>query len=246
MLEQVCDLVKEAGRAIMTIYESEQQLSVKHKKDSLPVTEADLLAHQIIKTGLASITPHIPLLSEEEPPAWPERCHWECYWLVDPLDGTKEFIQRNGEFTVNIALIKSGSPVMGVIYAPAKNTLYTSEKGTAWKIVDGVRQAIHVANGNPPLIVISRSYQDKELADYLAQMGEHEIMVMGSSLKFCLVAEGNTQLYPRFGPTHIWDTAAGHAIAQAAGANVIDWYGRTLDYSPRESFFNPGFRVSIF
>ncbi|HGJ5874463.1 MAG TPA: 3'(2'),5'-bisphosphate nucleotidase CysQ [Arsenophonus apicola] len=246
MLEQLCDLAKEAGRAIMTIYESGQQLSVKHKKDSSPVTEADLIAHQIIKTGLARITPHIPLLSEEAPPAWHERCHWECYWLVDPLDGTKEFIQRNGEFTVNIALIKSGSPVMGIIYAPAKNILYASEQGTAWKIEEGVKQSLHVANGYPPLIVISRSYQDKELIDYLAQMGQHEVMEMGSSLKFCLIAEGKAQLYPRFGPTHIWDTAAGHAIAQAAGAKVTDWYGRTLNYSLRESFINPGFRVSIF
>lgn len=246
MLEQICDLAKEAGSAIMTIYESAQQFAVKHKKDSSPVTEADLIAHQIIKTGLKSITPYIPLLSEEEPLAWQERCHWESYWLVDPLDGTKEFIHRNGEFTVNIALIQSGSPVMGIIYAPAKNVLYASEQGAAWKIVNGVKQSLHVANGHPRLIVISRSCQDKELADYLAQMGQHEVMVMGSSLKFCLIAEGKAQLYPRFGPTHIWDTAAGHAIAEAAGAKVTDWNGRTLDYSPRESFINPGFRVSIF
>ncbi len=127
-----------------------------------------------------------------------------------------------------------------------QNVLYASEQGAAWKIVDGVKQSLHVANGHPPLIVISRSSQDKELTDYLAQMGQHEVMVMGSSLKFCLIAEGKAQLYPRFGPTHIWDTAAGHAIAQAAGAKVTDWNGRTLDYSPRESFINPGFRVSIF
>ena len=177
MLEQVSELARRAGQAIMQI-----------------------------KQGLASIAPDIPQLSEEDPPAWEERRHWQRYWLIDPLDGTKEFINKNGEFTVNIALIEQGVPVLGVVYAPVQNILYSAANKQAWKETCGQRLPI----------------------------------------KFCLVAEGKAQLYPRFGPTHTWDTAAGHAIAIAAGAHVTDWKGVTLDYSPRESLINPGFRVSIF
>lgn len=188
----------------------------------------------------------MPLLSEEDPPAWEERRSWTRYWLVDPLDGTKEFLHRNGEFTVNIALIEEGQAVMGVVYAPAIDVLYLAERGKAWKEEKGVRQAIGVSNAHPPLVVVSRSHIDDELKDYLQQLGEHQTVSVGSSLKFCLVAEGKAQLYPRFGPTNIWDTAAGHAVAVAAGAQIHDWQGRPLLYTPCESFLNPGFRVSLF
>lgn len=246
MLEQICQLSREAGAAIMAVYDGKQPFNVAQKKDSSPVTAADLAAHHIIKRGLAALTAEVPLLSEEDPPTWEARQNWTRYWLVDPLDGTKEFLNRNGEFTVNIALIENGEAVMGVVYAPAVDVLYLAERGKAWKEEKGRRQPIAVSNAQPPLVVVSRSHIDDELKDYLKQLGEHQTISVGSSLKFCLIAEGKAQLYPRFGPTNIWDTAAGHAVAGAAGAQIHDWQGKPLLYAPRESFLNPGFRVSLF
>ncbi len=247
MLRQICQLAREAGAAIMEVYQAEQPLQVEHKMDDSPVTAADIAAHQIIKAGLLRIAPDIPLISEEDPPAWEVRKHWLRYWLVDPLDGTKEFIRRNGEFTVNIALIENGVPVMGVVYVPAQNVLYSGEGRQARKEINGQTLPIKAHTAQAPVVVVSRSHKDdEELKDYLSQLGVHHTLSVGSSLKFCMVAEGKAQLYPRFGPTNIWDTAAGHAIVIAAGAHVTDWEGKTLNYSPRESFLNPGFRVSIF
>ncbi|WP_315709488.1 3'(2'),5'-bisphosphate nucleotidase CysQ [Brenneria uluponensis] len=246
MLEHICQLAREAGDAIMQVYEGHQPVEVAHKKDDSPVTAADMAAHRVIKRGLAAQYPDIPLLSEEDPPLWSERQHWQRYWLVDPLDGTKEFLNRNGEFTVNIALIENDLPVLGVIYVPVTGVMYAAANGKAWKEEGGHRQQIQVNDARPPLVVVSRSHSDKELQDYLGQLGEHETVAIGSSLKFCLVAEGKAQLYPRFGPTCIWDTGAGHAIALAAGAQIHDWQGKPLSYAPRESFINPGFRVSLF
>ena len=247
MLEQICQLAREAGDAIMQVYNDAAPLDVSHKSDDSPVTAADIAAHQVIVNGLAQLSPEVPVLSEEDPPAWEVRQHWQRYWLVDPLDGTKEFIKRNGEFTVNIALIEAGKPVMGVVYAPVLGVMYSAADGKAWKEEGGQREQIHVRDARPPLVVVSRSHgDDDEMKEYLKQLGEHQTVATGSSLKFCLVAEGKAQLYPRFGPTNIWDTGAGHAVAMAAGAHVHDWQGKTLDYAPRESFLNPGFRVSLF
>ena len=246
MLEQVCQLAREAGNAIMQVYQGEKPLDAVQKTDDSPVTAADIAAHKIIVAGLTALTPDIPVLSEEDPPAWEIRQHWQRYWLVDPLDGTKEFLKRNGEFTVNIALIDNGKPVLGVVYAPVMNVMYSAAEGKARKEEGDIRNQIHVRDARPPLVVISRSHADDELKEYLQQLGEHQTTSIGSSLKFCLVAEGQAQLYPRFGPTCVWDTAAGHAVAVAAGAHVNDWKGVTLDYTPRESFLNPGFRVSIY
>ncbi|WP_058912558.1 3'(2'),5'-bisphosphate nucleotidase CysQ [Entomohabitans teleogrylli] len=246
MLEKICQLAREAGDAIMRVYDGTQPLQASHKSDSSPVTAADIAAHAIIIQGLAAITPDIPVLSEEDPQDWEVRQRWQQYWLVDPLDGTKEFLKRNGEFTVNIALIDAGKAVLGVVYAPVLKVMYSAAQGKAWKEECGVRKQIQVRDGRPPRVVISRSHVDDELKEYLQQLGEHQTTSIGSSLKFCLVAEGEAQLYPRFGPTNIWDTAAGHAVAVAAGAHVHDWRGRTLDYTPRESFLNPGFRVTIY
>ncbi|WP_031521616.1 3'(2'),5'-bisphosphate nucleotidase CysQ [Siccibacter colletis] len=247
MLEQICQLAREAGEAIMQVYQGEQPLEATSKLDDSPVTAADIAAHRIIVAGLQALAADIPVISEEDPPAWDVRKSWNRYWLVDPLDGTKEFLKRNGEFTVNIALIEDGKPVMGVVYAPVLNTLYAAADGKAWKEECGVRKEIQVREARPPLVVVSRSHgNNAELQEYLEQLGEHQTTAVGSSLKFCLVAEGQAQLYPRFGPTNIWDTAAGHAVAMAAGAQVHDWQGKTLDYTPRESFLNPGFRVSIY
>ncbi|OAT32990.1 3'(2'),5'-bisphosphate nucleotidase [Buttiauxella ferragutiae ATCC 51602] len=230
----------------MQVYEGQKPLEATHKSDDSPVTAADIAAHTIILKGLQALTPEIPVLSEEDPQTWETRQHWQRYWLVDPLDGTKEFLKRNGEFTVNIALIENGKAVMGVVFAPVLNVMYSAAEGKAWKEENGARNQIHVRDARPPLVVISRSHGDDELKEYLHQLGEHQTTSIGSSLKFCLVAEGQAQLYPRFGPTNIWDTAAGHAVAAAAGAHVHDWQGKSLDYTPRESFLNPGFRVSIY
>lgn len=247
MLEQICQLARDAGSAIMEVYEGHKPLEATHKVDDSPVTAADIAAHAVIVAGLKALTPQVPVLSEEDPPGWEERQHWQRYWLVDPLDGTKEFLKRNGEFTVNIALIEDGKPVLGVVYAPVLKVMYGAADGKAWKEECGVRKQIQVRDARPPRVVISRSHgNNAELQDYLQQLGEHQTTSIGSSLKFCLVAEGEAQLYPRFGPTNSWDTAAGHAVAVAAGAQVHDWQGKTLDYTPRESFLNPSFRVSIY
>lgn len=246
MLDKICQLAREAGAAIMQVYDGQKPLEATQKSDDSPVTAADIAAHTIILQGLQTLTPDIPVLSEEDPQSWETRQNWGRYWLVDPLDGTKEFLKRNGEFTVNIALIEKGKAVLGVVYAPVLNVMYSAAEGKAWKEENGVRNQIHVRDARPPLVVISRSHGDDELKEYLHQLGEHQTTSIGSSLKFCLVAEGQAQLYPRFGPTNIWDTAAGHAVAAAAGAHVHDWQGKPLDYTPRESFLNPGFRVSIY
>ncbi|WP_313625654.1 3'(2'),5'-bisphosphate nucleotidase CysQ [Kosakonia sp.] len=246
MLDAICKLAREAGDAIMQVYDGHKPMEVTSKVDDSPVTAADIAAHGVIVRGLQALTPDIPVLSEEDPPTWEVRQTWGRYWLVDPLDGTKEFIKRNGEFTVNIALIENGKPVLGVVYAPVLNVMYSAAEGKAWKDEAGHHQQIQVRDARPPLVVVSRSHADDELKEYLQHLGEHQTTAIGSSLKFCLVAEGKAQLYPRFGPTSVWDTAAGHAVAVAAGAHVHDWQGRTLDYTPRESFLNPGFRVSLY
>lgn len=246
MLEQISELARRAGDAIMEVYDGHQPMDVVSKADDSPVTAADIAAHNVIASGLRALAPDIPLLSEEDPPGWDVRQTWDRYWLVDPLDGTKEFIKRNGEFTVNIALIENGRPVLGVVYAPVLKVMYSAAEGKAWKEECGIRKQIQVREARPPRVVISRSHVDGELREYLQQLGEHQTTSIGSSLKFCLVAEGDAQLYPRFEPTNVWDTAAGHAVAVAAGAQVHDWQGKTLDYTPRESFLNPGFRVSLY
>lgn len=244
MLEAICLLSREAGDAIMAIYEQDKPVEANFKSDSSPVTAADLAAHHLIIDGLTILTPDIPVLSEEAPQDWQIRCHWQCYWLVDPLDGTKEFINRNGEFTVNIALIEKGIPVMGVVFAPALGLLYAAENNTAWKESGGERREIKAKSAYPPKVVCSRSHRDQQLEDFLSSLGQYETTAVGSSLKFCLVAEGSAQIYPRFGPTCIWDTGAGHAIALAAGLQVKNWDDVELDYSPAQSFINPGFYVS--
>lgn len=248
MLDKICQLAREAGVAIMQVYDGKLPLDAVMKSDNSPVTAADIAAHSIIIKGLQVLTPDIPILSEEDPQDWETRQQWQHYWLVDPLDGTKEFLKRNGEFTVNIALIDHGKAVLGVVYAPVLNIMYSASEGKAWKEEKGIRVAIHTRDARPPLVVVSRSHiaSDQELKEYLQLLGEHQTTPVGSSLKFCLVADGQAQLYPRFGPTNIWDTAAGHAVAVAAGAQVHDWEGRLLDYTPRKSFLNPGFRVTIY
>lgn len=245
MYQQVIELTLKAGRVIMQFYQGQLALQTQHKEDNSPVTSADLAAHQIILDGLRQLTPDIPVISEEAPPCWNVRQHWQNYWLIDPLDGTREFLNRSGDFTVNIALINQGKPIFGVIYVPVRQTLYCALAGQAWKQQGEQHETLRVRTAYPPVILVSRCYHDAQLDAWLRQQGTHHRQEVGSSLKFCLLAEGLAQLYPRFGSTHIWDTAAGQAIAQTAGAQVLDWQGNPLNYHPRESLLNPGFRVLI-
>lgn len=224
-----------------------QDFSVQFKSDQSPLTEADLAAHRLIRARLAELTPDLPQLSEEGAgvPFAQRRC-WQRYWLIDPLDGTKEFVRRNGEFTVNIALVEDGRPELGVVYAPALKVTYAGIRGAgAFTLRGSRRQAIRTRRtADPPVLVVSKSHRNPELEELLAQLPSHTSTSRGSSLKFCLVAEGSADFYPRTGPTSEWDTAAGQAVAEAAGAQVVrlpDW--QPLRYNTKSSLINPGFAV---
>ncbi|QCI20680.1 3'(2'),5'-bisphosphate nucleotidase [Buchnera aphidicola (Brachycaudus cardui)] len=247
MLNKICQLVRRAGSVIMKFYYSEKLIDISYKSDQTPITNVDCEANHIIKKELFLISPHIPIISEEEKYNLDICRHWHNYWLIDPLDGTKEFLNKNGEFTVNISLIQNGIPVLGVIYAPFFDVLYSSYNNKAWKEIQiGLKKRIKVSSLEIPTLVTSRSHPDKELKNYLESIKNYKLKNLGSSLKFCLVAEGKAQLYPRFGNTHIWDTAAGHAIVVAAGGIVKTWTGTDLNYSlsSRSSFLNSGFYAS--
>ena len=255
LLNQVCDIAHQAGEAILEIYQKD--FAIYEKSDESPLTEADLAAHNIIVEGLSHIS-DLPILSEESADiAWETRSQWQQYWLVDPLDGTKEFIKKNGEFTVNIALIENGEPVLGVVYAPVLNTTYAGSKGEgAFKVVDGDKSAIAPRahqSGETWKVVGSRSHQSPAIQSLLESLpGETELVAMGSSLKLCLVAEGAAHLYPRLGPTSEWDTGAAQAVVEAAGGKVtiinedapLAEDAEALRYNQKESVLNPYFLVS--
>jgi 3'(2'), 5'-bisphosphate nucleotidase len=243
LLERIGTIARKAGAAIMDIYARE--FDVEFKDDSSPLTAADMAAHSAIAEGLAKLEPHFPLLSEESNDgAFAARRSWRTYWLVDPLDGTKEFVKRNGEFTVNIALIDGEEPLFGVVYAPVLDRLYSGIKGIgAWLSTAGgpakniaVTQPAQV----PVRVVGSRSHASPALAAYLENIGPHELKSMGSSLKICLVAEGEADVYPRLGPTSEWDTAAAHAVLLGAGGQMVDTNGQPLRYN-KADLLNPHF-----
>ncbi len=244
LLAEVRRLVGDAGNAILEVYASGHD--VEYKADDSPITRADRAAHEILSAGLARLTPGIPVLSEEsaEEQAFEVRRHWREFWLVDPLDGTKEFIHRNGEFTVNVALIREHRPVLGVVGAPVLGLTYYGAEGLgAFRAATGTAPtAIHVRPAADPLVVVgSRSHRGDSLDAVLARLGPHEMRPMGSSLKFCLVAEGTADLYPRLGPTSEWDTAAAQAVVEAAGGRVTTLDGLSLSYNARETLLNPHF-----
>ena len=236
-------IVAGAGAAIMRIYEAE--FDVRRKQDDSPLTLADLESQRLIIEGLGRITPDIPILSEESAQApWVERQNWRELWVVDPLDGTREFIKRNGEFTVNIALVVNHEPVLGMVAAPARGLLYWGAAGLGAysQHRDAPQRPIKVAPPQQPLRVVgSRSHASADTAAYLSRLGPHVMTGIGSSLKFCLVAEGSADLYPRFGPTSEWDTAAGQAVLEAAGGQVTRLDGHRLRYNCRESLLNGDF-----
>jgi 3'(2'), 5'-bisphosphate nucleotidase len=245
-IQNIIDIAKSAGEAILKIYGTD--FSVYEKSDLSPLTEADLAAHNVISNGLMELTPEIPILSEESAKIpFSLRKSWERYWLIDPLDGTKEFVKRNGEFTVNIALIDNHKPILGVIYVPvSKVTYYGSQDTGAFKLLpDGAPEAISVntKHGDPVRVAGSRSHAGESLKRYLENLGAHEIVSMGSSLKSCLVAEGLADIYPRLGPTSEWDTGAAQAVVEAAGGRITDTRMQPLRYNSKESVLNPDFFV---
>ena len=247
LLNAVISIAEQAGAAILDIYQKDSAaFNITGKADNSPLTAADLASHQLIVNALQALTPKLPILSEEAADiSWDIRKTWQRYWLVDPLDGTKEFIKRNGEFTVNIALIEDGEPVLGVIYAPVLNKTYFAAKGEgAFVKTADTTKPIQVAKpGSSVRVVGSRSHPSPDLAGYLAQFAKHDMVPVGSSLKFCLVAEGSADVYPRFGPTMQWDTGAGHIIALEAGASV-SFDGIASKVYQRENLRNPNFIVS--
>ena len=243
LIDEIRDAALRAGAAILEVYA--QDFAIERKADASPVTRADRLAEAIILEALHRVTPGIAVIAEEIatsdglPDAAPER-----FWLVDPLDGTKEFIARNGEFTVNIALIERGRPVLGVVHAPALDVTYWAEGGRAFRRQGSATAAAIAARPVPAegaIVVHSRSHADEaELAAYVAGLPKAERRVSGSSIKFCLLAAGDADLYPRFGPTMEWDTAAGQAVLEAAGGSVATRAGAPLSYG-KSGFRNPDF-----
>ncbi|WP_116808456.1 3'(2'),5'-bisphosphate nucleotidase CysQ [Steroidobacter cummioxidans] len=246
LLANVVKLAQQAGDAILSVYS--EQFEVTHKTDQSPLTVADLRSHEIISKGLRALTPDVPVLSEEASDIpFEQRRQWTRYWLVDPLDGTKEFVSRNGEFTVNIALIENHVPVLGVVHVPVTSTTYTGVTGSgAFKQVAAQRPApLQVCSpaSTPLRIVGSRSHRGDSLDRYLPKLAPYELVAVGSSLKFCLIAEGSADFYPRFGPTSEWDTAAAQAVVEAAGGAVVKTDGERLRYNTKAELLNPHFLV---
>jgi len=246
LLKHALETSKFAGKSIMEVYESDFEVSVK--TDNSPLTLADLSAHQVIVEALRALTPEVPILSEESVDGvGSERRSWSLYWLVDPLDGTKEFVKRNGEFTVNIALVSEHEPILGVVHVPALAQSYYGCRGhrAFFEDSDGKTVPISVSKraGRPVRVVGSRSHRGASLDAFLEKVGAHELLTMGSSLKFCLVAQGKADIYPRLGPTSEWDTAAAHAVVECAGGHVVTLDGRPLRYNTKEDLLNPHFLV---
>jgi 3'(2'), 5'-bisphosphate nucleotidase len=244
LITPVLTLARHAGALILDVYR--RPLDVMTKADASPLTIADLRSHEAIVQGLSELAPKYPILSEESSDIpFTTRSSWHSFWLVDPLDGTKEFLKRNDEFTVNIALIEGHAPVFGVVYVPALDVLYWggASMGAFRQAGQGPIEAIHVRSIAPsPLrIVGSRSHGSDALTAALPRLGAHELVQLGSSLKFCAIAEGRADVYPRFGPTSEWDTAAAQAVVEGAGGAVLDDTGQVLGYNAKESILNPHF-----
>jgi 3'(2'), 5'-bisphosphate nucleotidase len=249
IVERLVNLVASAGDAILEIYES--PFTVTTKEDDSPLTQADLASHRVLLEGIAALTPEIPIVSEESaPPDYGVRRTWPRHWLVDPLDGTKEFVGRNGEFTVNVALIEAGRPILGVVGVPAQGRIFVGSvpDGRAeCRSTRGV-EVLHTRRldrARGVVVVASRSHGGERLEAFIDALGASfskvERTPMGSSLKLCVLAEGRADLYPRLGPTSEWDIAAAHAVLEAAGGAVWTFERGTLGYNRKDSFLNPDF-----
>jgi 3'(2'), 5'-bisphosphate nucleotidase len=249
LLLKVCNIAIKAGEEILKYYN--EDIEVKRKNDSSPLTKADLASNEIIIKALQQLDRTVPILSEELLVEWNERKKWTKYWLVDPLDGTKEFIKQNGEFTVNIALIENNKPILGVIYTPVKSDLYFAQKNYgSYKINSSSKlinlqeaEKIFVANQSSiKRIIGSRSHSNQSFDSWVNKnFPNTEIVQAGSSLKFCLIAEGAADIYPRFGPTSEWDIAAGHIIVNEAGGGVNTFENIEINYNKKDDLLNPQF-----
>lgn len=251
LFASVRQLAIDAGQEIMRVYGGEFAISAKD--DQTPVTEADLAAHRLIEQGLRALNPAWPVLSEEGTNIpYAVRRTWKNYWLVDPLDGTREFIKRNGEFSVNIALIDGHDAVLGVVHAPALGVTYAAMRGAgAWKWLPGEEQPqpirARVPSPRPLRVALSRSHANARMQSYLDAMqhqwGDYACQHMGSAIKSCLVAEGTADVYPRLGLTSEWDTAAAQCVVEEAGAYMQDTSGQRMLYNAKDSLLNPEFLV---
>jgi 3'(2'), 5'-bisphosphate nucleotidase len=244
LIAPVLALARAAGAEIMARYAG--NYTVELKGDDSPLTDADLAAQRVIAAGLAALTPLWPLLGEESAATEvAERRAWRTLWVVDPLDGTREFLKHNGEFTVNIALVHAHEPVLGVVYAPAIGLAYVGARGLgAWRQQgDGPATPLAPARraAAVPRVLGSRSHRGSSLDALLVRLGEHELVAVGSALKFGWLAEGRADFYPRLSPTSEWDTAAGQAVLEAAGCRVVGLDGTPLRYNARDSLLNPSF-----
>lgn len=250
-IETLLDIAVKAGDAIMEIYA--RDFAVVIKEDKSPLTEADKKSNAVILEGLKEHYPDIPFISEEtKQTAYAERKEWTRFWLIDPIDGTKEFIKKNGEFTVNIALIENGVPVIGVVHVPAQSKTYYGVKGEGSFVFTNHQSPItnhqpHYSVKSKVVVVASRSHLSEETLQFVEELKaggkEVDFLSSGSSLKFCLVAEGAADVYPRFGPTMEWDTGAAHAVALYAGKNVINFETKQPLVYNKENLLNPFFIV---
>lgn len=251
-LDALLRIANAAGGEIMSVYERHGDIEFEIKEDNSPLTDADNRAHRLIEAELKQFSPTIPILSEESEHVPPEeRLGWTQFWIVDPLDGTKEFIKRNGEFTVNIALVTNGIPELGIVHAPVTGNNYIGKVGSgAWKIgINGEYEEISASKFQSKdrniHVVASRSHRglllDKLIQTMESRFGQIDVVSMGSSLKICLLAEGKADIYPRLAPTSEWDTAAAHAVLKAAGGEIYDTSFETLRYNQKESLLNPNF-----
>ena len=249
LLLDICNVSIEAGKEILNFYNNE--IEVTHKEDLSPLTKADLASNKIILESLTKLNSNIPILSEESLVDWSIRKNWKKYWLVDPLDGTKEFIKKNGEFTVNIALIEDNNPILGVVYVPAKSLLYLAEKNkgsfktnTKNKLenFEGIQKIIVSSQTNRARVIGSRSHSNTTFDNWVKEKFPNaDIVQAGSSLKFCLIAEGEADIYPRFGPTSECDIAAGHMIVNEAGGKIRTFQNDSIKYNTKENIINPEF-----
>jgi len=247
LLDPALDVAIDAGKKILEIYEA--GFEVVRKSDQTPVTKADLAASQIIEQGLAALTPSLPVLTEEsEVIDASQRQQWQRFWLVDPLDGTQEFINKTGEFTVNIALIEGDEPVLGIIYAPAMGLYYYACRGHGAYKRSATQQPklinVREWQGGKVVVACGHSRCGAQLQGLLKQFGEYEVISLGSALKSCWVAEGKADIYARFGPTSEWDTAAAQCIVEEAGGSITDTLLEPLCYNRRDDLLNPHFIVS--
>ena len=259
LLESICLIAIKAGKAVMEVYK--EDFIVNEKKPNDPITKADLESHSIIKEALTNFLPDTHFFSEEsEDISWEERKTWKTYWLVDPLDGTREFIKKNGEFTINIALVDNCKPVLGVIFAPCIPKIYFAANGIGaffkkinindknYFLESSSKLIINKINENHKILKIISGHShknNKKMEDWLNLQKKYELKYLGSSVKFCLIAEGKADIYPRFRPTSEWDIAAGHCILKEAGGNIKTFEGNEIMYNTKESLINPNFIASI-